>query len=172
MRLRRRGDQTLSPAQHRAIARARLRIAMRTPPPRNSRCGKVPHTQNCTSPLSSMRLRRRGDQTLSPAQQRVIARARLRITMLAPPPRNSRPGKVYAFTIGDLGADPPNRRTRRAWERDMAKIVKVGRTNNIVRRAREWRKQCPGQVQIWQWYYETRYAAKLGLCGRVMYMDD
>ncbi|KAJ6606712.1 hypothetical protein B0H10DRAFT_1956876 [Mycena sp. CBHHK59/15] len=81
--------------------------------------------------------------------------------MRTPPPRNSRCGKVYAFTIGDLVADPPNRRTRRAWERDIAKIVKVGRTNNIVRRAREWRKQCPGQVQIWQWYYETRYAAKL-----------
>lgn len=78
---------------------------------------------------------------LFPSNKRRIRRLIQRL-LSTPPSRSDKRGFVYLF----LGKG----------------LKKVGRTNNIERRKKEWKKQCPSYDQKWIFDLETRWASRLG----------
>ena len=52
-------------------------------------------------------------------------------------------GVIYAYTDGDG-------------------TIKVGRTNDLERRMREWDTKCPNPMRRWLGYVETAYSHQLG----------
>ncbi|KAJ7696825.1 hypothetical protein B0H17DRAFT_1130829 [Mycena rosella] len=62
-----------------------------------------------------------------------------------PPSPSDKRGFLYEFVILDDDDDD---------------VVKYGRSNNPLRRRREWARQCKGQDQHWQYCWEVPFAAK------------
>ena len=76
------------------------------------------------------------------------------------PSPSDKSGTVYIFGIPAL---QPNLAPRP----DRVDTIKIGRTNNVPRRKREWARKCSGQVQDWRIGWEVPFAAKFGasLCS-------
>jgi len=73
----------------------------------------------------------------------------------AQPSSSDKFGTVYIFRIPAL---QPNL----AAHPGRVDTIKIGRTNNVPRRKREWARKCPGQVQDWVVGWEVPFAAKFG----------
>ncbi|KAJ6507509.1 hypothetical protein DFH09DRAFT_1101319 [Mycena vulgaris] len=69
-----------------------------------------------------------------------------------PPSRCDKPGYFYDFLIVDDDDE----------DDDDALIIKYGRSADPVTRRKQWRRQCKGQHQRWQYCWEVPFATKFG----------
>ncbi|KAJ6507508.1 hypothetical protein DFH09DRAFT_1101317 [Mycena vulgaris] len=69
-----------------------------------------------------------------------------------PPSRCDKPGYFYDFLIVDDDDE----------DDEDALIIKYGRSADPVTRRKQWRRQCKGQHQRWQYCWEVPFATKFG----------
>ena len=73
----------------------------------------------------------------------------------AQPSSSDKPGTLYIFGIPALQPNLAPRPGR-------VDVLKIGRTNKVPRRKRDWARKCSGQVQDWIVGWEVPFAAKFG----------